>query len=59
LLAYCERENSKRPDRKLIGGIIISEKTANVENWRYSQCPIKDTNDLAGWNYFNVANLDK
>ena len=57
LLEYCERENGKRADRKLMGSIIIPDEIAHVLSWRYSHKEISNTHDLAGWGYFNPTTI--
>lgn len=57
LLEYCERENEKRSDRKLMGSIIIPDEIAKVLTWRYSTDEISNTDDLEGWEYFNPAKI--
>lgn len=59
LLAYCERENKKRTDMKLMGSVIIPDEIANVLTWRYNTNKIENTHDLKGWDFFNPANIDK
>ena len=56
LIAYCEREYSNLPERKLMGSIILPDETARIKTWRYSQTPISNTSDLTGWEYF-IAGL--
>lgn len=57
LLVYCERENGKQTDRKLIESIIIPEEIAKVLAWRYCREQISDTHVLKDWDYFNPANI--
>jgi type III restriction enzyme len=58
LLAYCERENKKRTDMKLMGSVIIPDEIANVLTWRYCTNKIENTHDLKGWDFFNPATIN-
>lgn len=57
LLEYCERENAKRTDRKLMGSIIIPDEIAKVLTWRFNHAEISNTHDLNGWEFLNTANI--
>ncbi|MGV3705351.1 MAG: DEAD/DEAH box helicase [Arcticibacter sp.] len=59
LIEYIQAENSNRSDRQLIGGVLISTETNDTISFRFSRNKITDTDDLAGWDFLNPAEVDR
>jgi len=57
LIDYLEKENERNTNRKLVGGIIISEEIGGVVYFRYCTNRITDTTDLTGWDFFDPATI--
>lgn len=53
LIQYFEQENAKNPE-SFFGGIIIPIDVNGVITWRYCRNRIDNTDDLTGWDYFNL-----
>jgi len=57
LLEYCDKENAKQTDRKLMGSIIIPDEIAHVLTWRFNRNEISNTHELKDWDYFNPTTI--
>jgi len=57
LIEYLENQNAANK-KNMLGGVLIPEETGNVISFRYCTNRISDTNDLAGWEFFNPANIN-
>ena len=58
LVEYLETQNETNSTRTLIGGILIPDETGGVVSFRYCTNRINDTNDLTGWEFFNLVNIN-
>jgi len=47
-------ENSK-PERKIIGGVIVPKKTGDVTLWKYCENLIDNPTDTTGWTTFDPS----
>ncbi len=57
LVAYMEKENALRTDRKLIGGVLIPDTTGDQTHFRFCRNRISDTGDLTGWDFLNPKSI--
>jgi len=57
LVAYMEKENALRTDRKLIGGVLIPDTTGDLTHFRFCRNRISDTGDLTGWDFLDPKSI--
>jgi len=61
---FCNKHNAlinyisefSKPEKELIGGVIVPQKISNIIMWKYCDNLITDARDTTGWLNFNPAN---